>query len=251
MFNNYAEIYDALYDDRYYTQEADLIDNISKTHFSSKVNILDLGCGTGKHSIELSKRGHSVTGVDISPDMLAIAQLNLEKESKVKCNFLLGDIRLIKIGKKFDIVILMFHVINLLLKTQEVESLINEVYSSLNKDGILIFDCWNGDLIDDKSFSRRMKKFEHKGQEYSRITNYTHLSLDRKVKVEFQFINDSNPVDDLSRYNENHEVRYFLRSEIAIFMESKFEIVTNISSSTFESSTEADQSVIYICKKLA
>jgi len=147
--------------------------------------------------------------------------------------------------------ILMFHVINLLLKAKEVESLINKVYSLLNQDGILIFDCWNGDLIDDKSFSTRMKKFEHRGEDYSRITNYTHVPLDKKVKVKFQFINDSNPVDDLSRYNENHEVRYFLRSEIEIFLQSKFEIMTKISSSTFESSTEADQSVIYICKKLA
>ncbi|EKD81523.1 MAG: cyclopropane-fatty-acyl-phospholipid synthase superfamily [uncultured bacterium] len=39
-------------------------------------SVLDIGCGTGRHSIELARRGFKVTGVDISSGMLAVARKN-------------------------------------------------------------------------------------------------------------------------------------------------------------------------------
>ena len=36
-------------------------------------SILDVGCGTGRHSIELARRGYAVTGIDLSSEMLARA----------------------------------------------------------------------------------------------------------------------------------------------------------------------------------
>jgi len=53
--------------------------------------ILDIGCGAGRHSIELSKSGYVVTGVDISPTMLAKAKLRA-KQSDVMLTLLEGDI---------------------------------------------------------------------------------------------------------------------------------------------------------------
>lgn len=55
-------------------------------------SILDVGCGTGRHSLVLAKLGFQVTGVDISPDMLAIAEA-ARQESGLQARFMCRNAR--------------------------------------------------------------------------------------------------------------------------------------------------------------
>lgn len=63
--------------------------------------ILDMGCGTGRHSIELAKRGYRVTGVDISRGMLTEAEKNARKE-KIAVEWIRSDAALFRSAKLFD-----------------------------------------------------------------------------------------------------------------------------------------------------
>jgi cyclopropane fatty-acyl-phospholipid synthase-like methyltransferase len=63
--------------------------------------ILDVGCGTGRHSVELAKRGYEVTGIDISSGMLAEAKKAAE-ESGVKVEWVHANAARFKSTKKFD-----------------------------------------------------------------------------------------------------------------------------------------------------
>jgi cyclopropane fatty-acyl-phospholipid synthase-like methyltransferase len=56
------------------------------------MTLLDLGCGTGRHTVELARRGLQVTGIDVSPGMLAEARQNAEKAG-VKPKFIEADAR--------------------------------------------------------------------------------------------------------------------------------------------------------------
>ncbi len=64
-------------------------------------SILDMGCGTGRHAIELAQRGYKVTGVDISSGMLSQAKKKA-KEAKVKVEWIQDDAIRFKSGKRFD-----------------------------------------------------------------------------------------------------------------------------------------------------
>lgn len=66
--------------------------------------VLDLACGTGRHSLELARRGFSVVGVDISPDLLAIAEADAGEES-LDASFLAADLRKLEFEDEFDIVL--------------------------------------------------------------------------------------------------------------------------------------------------
>jgi SAM-dependent methyltransferase len=64
-------------------------------------SILDMGCGTGRHAIELAKRGYKVTGVDISSGMLSQAE-KIAKQAKVEVEWIQADATRFKSNKLFN-----------------------------------------------------------------------------------------------------------------------------------------------------
>jgi 2-polyprenyl-3-methyl-5-hydroxy-6-metoxy-1,4-benzoquinol methylase len=66
--------------------------------------VLDMACGTGRHSHELARRGFEVVGVDISPDLLAVAEADAKAES-LAATFLAADLRELEFDQEFDLVL--------------------------------------------------------------------------------------------------------------------------------------------------
>ncbi len=66
--------------------------------------ILDLACGTGRHAIELSRRGFSVVGVELLEDNVAVARADAEAES-LGVEFLAADVRGLAIDEDYEIVL--------------------------------------------------------------------------------------------------------------------------------------------------
>jgi len=66
--------------------------------------VLDLACGTGRHSIELARRGFSVLGVDIAPDLLEVADKDAAEEPG-DVSFLEADLRKLDFDEEFDVVL--------------------------------------------------------------------------------------------------------------------------------------------------
>ena len=83
LFENYARKYDKECFVQGTTGECDFIEEEIARNKSLK--IIDIGCGTGRHAIELTKRGYTVTGVDLSENQIKRAR---EKAQEV------GDYRL-------------------------------------------------------------------------------------------------------------------------------------------------------------
>lgn len=69
-------------------------------------SVLDLGCGTGRYSVEFAKRGAArVIGIDFAPSMVAFSQA-MAKEMGVadRCEFICGDVLTLSLSQSFDIV---------------------------------------------------------------------------------------------------------------------------------------------------
>jgi 2-polyprenyl-3-methyl-5-hydroxy-6-metoxy-1,4-benzoquinol methylase len=65
-------------------------------------SILDVGCGTGRHSIEFARRGYPVTGVDLSEGMLSVARRNAETAG-VEIRWIQADATDFELDATFDV----------------------------------------------------------------------------------------------------------------------------------------------------
>lgn len=66
--------------------------------------ILDLACGSGRHALELRRRGFSVVGVDISPELIEIARGEAAVEG-LEIEFVEADLRKLEYEDEFDLVL--------------------------------------------------------------------------------------------------------------------------------------------------
>jgi SAM-dependent methyltransferase len=63
--------------------------------------ILDIPCGIGRHSVELSRRGYRLTGVDVQPEFVAAARAEADSAA-LSPEFLVGDMREYQAAEPFD-----------------------------------------------------------------------------------------------------------------------------------------------------
>jgi SAM-dependent methyltransferase len=84
LFTNYARTYDK---ESFTAGTLGEVDFLEKEFGYNKAkSILDIGCGTGRHAIELARRGYSVTGIDLSASQLERARQKAQ-EADVSVNF--------------------------------------------------------------------------------------------------------------------------------------------------------------------
>lgn len=137
LFTNYA----GKYDQESYTQgtlgEVSFIE--SEINFDRSKKILDIGCGTGRHSIELAKRGYNVTGIDLSESQLDRAK-ELADKIGVKVDFIKKDARELDYTESFDLVIMICEGAFPLMETDEMNfKILQNASKALKKDGKIIF----------------------------------------------------------------------------------------------------------------
>ena len=141
-YNRFAQYYDLLMSDVDYKQWSEYIHNLLlRFHLRDYPvrTILDCACGTGSVSVPLAKLGYSVTGMDLSEEMLGIASEKMRKNGQ-KCMFVRGDMRKISIHKNVDAVISCCDGVNYLKEITDFEKFCDSTYNTLKENGLFLFD---------------------------------------------------------------------------------------------------------------
>lgn len=137
-YKNFAYLYDELTFDVDYKQWADYIENLFAVHLKAKPSLIaDLACGTGTMCNLLSDRGYDMIGIDLSYDMLNVAQ---EKSHGKNILYLNQDITEFELYGTVDAIICMLDGINHITDKKALESMFALVKNYLNPGGIFIFD---------------------------------------------------------------------------------------------------------------
>lgn len=136
-----SEVYDILNDQINYDDWAEHIHSlISKYKTVDTSLVLDLGCGTGKMTLALSKLGYDMTGIDISPEMLSKAHETFKKEGIGNVLLLCQDMTDFELYGTVDAAVCCLDGINHLTNPGDVGKCFSLVHNYLVPGGLFIFD---------------------------------------------------------------------------------------------------------------
>ncbi len=142
LFENYANKYEEEVFTRGTEGECDFIEK--EAGFNRQIRILDIGCGTGRHAVEMARRGYNMTGVDLSDNMLGKAR-EKAKEQNVTVDFQRQDARNLPFNEEFDLAVMLCEGGFPLMETDEMNfEILKSAARSLKENGKLIFTTLNG-----------------------------------------------------------------------------------------------------------
>lgn len=215
----YSDTYDLLYEEKDYDGECTLIETIIRDYSKIPVHsILDLGCGTGNHSIRLAERGYEVTGVDRSDEMLDIAKVKADQK-KIHCNFFQSDLREFDNHKKYDAIIMMFAVLGYQQGNKDVLAALKTVSKHLKKGGVFICDVWYGPAVLNQKPGERVRVMETGDTKIIRISSGILDIFRHLVKVHYHLWTLKGD-RVLAETQEDHTMRFFFPQELVLLLES-------------------------------
>lgn len=211
IFENYA----INYDKEVFTQgtigECDFIEK--ELNFDKSLKIIDVGCGTGRHAIELTKRGYSVTGIDLSESQLKRAREKAENENLV-IELIRLDARNLPFENHYDVAIMLCEGGFPLMETDEMNyDILKNVTKSLKNTSKFIFTTLNGLFPLFNSIDEFHEDLHHENEAQYKSNHFDLMTMrDHNITT---FIDDEG-VEHRIKCNE----RYYMPSEITWMLKS-------------------------------
>lgn len=135
-----AGSYDALTWDVDYARWADYIEKHFARLSRPVETVLDLACGTGSLTRELALRGYRLTGVDLSADMLSIAEEKC-RELDVPPGFFCQAMEKLRLPDKVDACVCCLDSVNYVFRPQKLQEAFCRVFNCLEPGGLFLFDA--------------------------------------------------------------------------------------------------------------
>lgn len=232
VFKDYAYYYNAFYQDKDYKSEAGQVDCLLKRFGKNIGSIINFGCGTGKHDMELAKLGYRCTGIDLSALMINIARENVKREN-LSIDFAVADIRSFVPQTQYDAVISLFHVMSYQTKNDDILQAFQSARKALDRGGLFLFDVWYGPGVLSDKPCVRVKEIEDEKNKLARIARPVMHDKENVVDVCYEVFIMDKENGQTKVFNEVHNMRYFFRPELEFLLqEAGFELLDNIDCQT-------------------
>ena len=211
LYDNYGDQYDK----ESFTQgtigECDFIER--ELQYDKSLKIIDIGCGTGRHSIELSKRGYDITGIDLSETQLEKAR-EKAKMYNLKIDFLQHDARNLPFENHFDVAIMLCEGGFPLMETDEMNyKILENATKTLKSSAKLIFTTLNGLF----PLCHSINDF-HEADAHTEGANYKSESFDLMTLRDYNITTFTD--DDGKEHRLECNERYYIPSEITWLLKS-------------------------------
>ena len=139
MYEHSPAAYDLLHAARGkdYRREAEEVVARIRRHRPEVRSILDVACGTGRHLAAFAELGFEVEGVELSPDMLAVAAGRVPGVALHQ-----GDMRTFRLDRRFDAVVCLFSAIGYMTDGDNLATAVAAMRDHLVVGGVLVVEPW-------------------------------------------------------------------------------------------------------------
>jgi SAM-dependent methyltransferase len=227
-FQEYSVYYDLLYTDKNYESEVGYVARTLRAANLPTRTILELGSGTGRHGRLLAGIGFDVHGVELSSNMASVARSSAGRTpggGTFSCD--VGDLRLVRVGRTFDAVISLFHVISYQTTNNDLSAAFKTAALHLEPGGAFFFDVWHGPAVLATPPSIRTKEVANQRYRVKRVARPEHDTDRATVRVVYEFACEDFATGQKTQFVEEHLMRYLFPSEVELFAaEAGFTIVT-------------------------
>lgn len=211
----YSQYYDLIYKDKPYKAEAEYINSLILEHKKDTKEILELGCGTGRYTELFCDFGYFVYGVDMSLEMLGIAeQRRIGREDRLR--FTHSKIQDLDMDKKFDVIVALFHVMSYQTSNEDLIKAFQVARKHLVDGGLFIFDFWYGPAVLTNPPVVRIKRVENEQIKVIRIAEPTIYPQSNTVDVNYNIFIKDKVDNSIMEIKEVHRMRYFFDTELEL-----------------------------------
>lgn len=221
VFATYSQYYDLLYRDKNYSAEVEYIDSLLNRYNITGRELLEFGSGTGKHGRLLAELGYRVTGIERSEEMVGISTVT----NGFNCQQ--GDICTVHLGRTFDAVISLFHVVSYQVSNEAVCAVIARASEHLKPGGLFVFDVWYSPAVYSQQPEVRVKRIVDCKIEITRIAEPAIFPNENRIDVQYTVFARDLKTSAFQTFSETHPMRHFSLPELNVLAElNSFEILT-------------------------
>ncbi len=210
QFADYAAVYDLVYHDKKTEAEVRWIAaELERWNpGSAPGSIMELGSGTGRHAALFSARGNTVVGVEHSEQMIALVPPDAQFVS------VQGDARTVRLGRTFDAVLSLFHVVSYQITEDDVRAIFETAAVHLEPGGLFGFDVWFSPAVHALGPETRVLTVENDELRVIRHATPVEDIARSLVTVDYEFEVESKDSGQRRCFSETHVMRHFSHNEI-------------------------------------
>ena len=209
QFGDLAPHYDELMDVVPYNAWVDYIDLLVSLYQHEPQRVLDCACGTGNASFEMAMRGWDVVGVDLSREMIDVANQKAGEAIIPPPRFLADDLTTFDLGEKFDTATCLYDSLNYILDPSDLQRAFTRIREHMHPYGLFVFDmnsnwAFEADLFTQRNFDTR------KNLNYDWVADFDEISRICNVQMTFH----KRVLDQVQTFHETHRERAYTMDEV-------------------------------------